>query len=47
MGNIGEEVRSLLQFKRKLKDLGHFCTSYTDIEHLKRQFRDQLDMLLG
>ena len=46
MGDINEEVMSLLQFKRKLKDLGHFSTSYDNIEHLKRQFRDQLDKLL-
>jgi hypothetical protein len=47
MGNIGEEVLSLLQFKKKLAGLGHFYTSYNDINHLKLSFRDQLDMLLG
>jgi internalin A len=46
MGTIGDEVMSLLQFKKKLQDLGHFCTNYDNIEHLKRQFRDQLDRLL-
>jgi hypothetical protein len=47
MGAIGPEVLSLLQFKKKLDDLGHFYTGYDNIEHLKRQFRDQLDKLLG
>jgi internalin A len=46
MGNITEEVNSLLKFKKKLGDLGHFYTSYDNIEHLKLQFRDQLDKLL-
>ncbi|MGH8533664.1 MAG: COR domain-containing protein, partial [Gammaproteobacteria bacterium] len=46
MGTITEEVNSLLQFKKKLASLGHFYTSYDNIEHLKRQFRDQLDKLL-
>lgn len=47
MGNIGEEVVSLINFKRKLCDLGHFHTDYENIEHLKRQFKDQLDKLLA
>ena len=38
---------SLRAFQRRLADLGHFWTSYESIEHLKRQFRDQLDRLLG
>ena len=42
MGAIGDEVLSILQFKKKLATLGHFYTEYDDIEHLKRQFRDQL-----
>jgi hypothetical protein len=47
MGNLGDEVLSLLQFKKKLASLGHFYTMYNNIEHLQRQFRDQLDKLLG
>lgn len=47
MGTITDEVNSLLQFKKKLASLGHFYTGYDNIEHLKRQFRDQLDKLLG
>ncbi|MGD8590643.1 MAG: COR domain-containing protein [Chromatiales bacterium] len=46
LGDVGDEVLSLLQFKKKLADLGHFYTGYDNIEHLKRQFRDQLDRLL-
>ena len=37
---------SLLAFRKKLEGLGHFPTNYDNIEHLKRQFRDQLDKLL-
>ena len=43
---IGDEIISLLNFKKKLVRLGHFHTSYDNIEHLKQQFRDQLDKLL-
>ena len=46
MGEIGDEVLTLLGFKKKLADHGHFHTAYNDIEHLKRQFRDQIDELL-
>jgi hypothetical protein len=42
MGDIGDEIISLLQFKKKLADLGHFCTSYDDINHLKLHFNEQL-----
>ena len=45
-GDISDEVLSLLNFRKKLKSLGHYQTNYNDIEHLKRQFRDQLDKLL-
>jgi len=45
LGNIGIEINSLLNFKKKLAALGHFYTSYDNIEHLKRQFRDQLEKL--
>jgi hypothetical protein len=46
MGDIGDEVISLLNFKRKLSTLRHFYTTYDYIEHLKRQFNDQLEKLL-
>jgi hypothetical protein len=45
-GEITDEVMSLLKFKKKLQELEHFYTGYDNIEHLKRQFRDQLDILL-
>jgi hypothetical protein len=46
-GNLREEdLMSLLAFKDKLDKLGHFRTAYENIEHLKRQFREQLDKLL-
>jgi hypothetical protein len=41
-----EDLNTLWAFQEKLKTLGHFWTTYSDIEHLKRQFRDQLDKLL-
>jgi hypothetical protein len=44
-GDIGEEMLSLLAFKKKLGDLGHFYAGYDNIEHLKRQFRDQLEKI--
>jgi internalin A len=40
-----DDLTSLWRFKKKLKDLGHFHTTYTSIEDLKLQFRDQLDRL--
>lgn len=41
-----EDLTSLWAFQEKLEQLGHFYTPYDNIEHLKRQFRDQLDKLL-
>ncbi|MGR8979129.1 MAG: COR domain-containing protein [Gammaproteobacteria bacterium] len=46
MGDIGDEILSLLDFKKKLSQLGHFYTGYDNIEHLKRQFTDQLNKLM-
>ena len=46
MGNVGDEVLSLLSFKKKLGELGHFYTGYDNIEHLQLQFKDQLEKLL-
>ncbi|MEZ5404101.1 MAG: COR domain-containing protein [Bryobacteraceae bacterium] len=39
------DLTSLWAFQEKLGKLGHFWTNYDDAEHLKRQFRDQLDRL--
>jgi len=41
-----DDLNSLWAFQTKLDKLGHFYTIYDNIEHLKRQFRDQLDKLL-
>lgn len=47
-GNAPEnDLQSLWAFKKKLRQLGHFYTMYDNIEHLKRQFRDQLDRLIS
>ena len=45
IGKITREIETLLKFKEKLNELEHFYTSYENIEHLKRQFNDQLEML--
>lgn len=42
-----EDLQSLWAFQKKLTALGHFYTGYDNVEHLKRQFRDQLDKLLA
>jgi len=39
---ITSEILSLLNFKEKLKELGHFQTDYADINDLKYQFEQQL-----
>ncbi len=44
-GDIGDEIISLLNFKKKLAAMGHFSTSYNNIDHLKLQFSDQLEKL--
>jgi Leucine-rich repeat (LRR) protein len=41
-----EDFNSLWVFQNKLKKLGHFHTQYEHIEHLKRQFGDQIDRLV-
>ncbi|WP_284616388.1 COR domain-containing protein [Aquabacterium humicola] len=41
-----QDLESLWAFKDKLTELGHFFTSYESSEHLKRHFRDQIDLLL-
>ena len=44
-GDITEEILSLLTFKNKLNELGHFYTNYNDINDLKNQFSSQLNKL--
>lgn len=41
-----EDLNSLWAFQEKLSRLGHYHTTYTHIEDLKLQFRDQLDRIL-
>lgn len=41
------DLQSLWAFQKKLQQLGHYHTMYDNIEHLKRQFRDQLDELMS
>jgi Leucine-rich repeat (LRR) protein len=45
-GNITEEFTTLLAFKKKLSNFGHYPTSYTSIEDLKLHFHQQLDKLI-
>lgn len=42
----GAVDQSLLQFKQKLKDLGHFYSSFMDSNDLWNQFNKELDRLL-
>jgi hypothetical protein len=42
MSKITSEILSLLNFREKLKELGHFQTIYADINDLKHQFEQQL-----
>ncbi|MEX1027396.1 MAG: hypothetical protein WD049_05230, partial [Candidatus Paceibacterota bacterium] len=39
------DLQSLQAFKDRLKTLGHYQTHYDGVEHLKRQFLDQLQKL--
>ncbi|MCP4607958.1 MAG: GTP-binding protein [Planctomycetes bacterium] len=44
--NITDEIQSLLDFRKKLEDLGHFRTIYKNIDDLKLQFKKQLERVL-
>lgn len=46
IGSITEEILTLLAFRKKISELGHFYTSYTNIDNLLNQFRSQLDKAL-
>ncbi|MFT5892219.1 MAG: internalin A, partial [Dokdonia sp.] len=46
MEDISDEIQSMLDFREKLKDLGHFRTIYKNTEDLKLQFKIQLDKIL-
>jgi hypothetical protein len=45
-GALNDDVLSLLQFKKKLSDLGHFYTLYKNIDELRYKFNQQLDKLV-
>jgi hypothetical protein len=46
-GSIVEaDIKSLFEFKKKLKDLGHFFTQYTSTEDLLMQYGSQLDFIM-
>ena len=44
--DITEEIQSLLDFKKRLKELDHFRTVYDNIYDLKEQFGNQLEKIL-
>jgi hypothetical protein len=45
-GDIDESVLSLIQFKNKLKELGHFFTVYKNIDELNLKFDRQINKLI-
>ena len=47
MSKITPEIISLLNFKQKLEDLGHFKTDYTDINDLMNKFGNQLNKVVS
>jgi tetratricopeptide (TPR) repeat protein len=44
--SITDEINTLITFKKRIKDLGHFHTEYTGIDNLLNQYRSQLDEFL-
>jgi hypothetical protein len=46
IASITEEINTILAFKKKLANLGHYHTDYKSIDHLKLQFQQQLDKLI-
>lgn len=45
-GDINEDTLSLVKFKKKLKELGHYPTMYKSTEDLFYQFKNQLEKIL-
>jgi sRNA-binding regulator protein Hfq len=45
--NIPPEIQSLLNFRKKLEDLGHFRTIYKNVEGLQLHFKNQLEKILA
>jgi hypothetical protein len=46
-GDIDDSIFSLLEFKKRLSTLNHYCTRYRSSEELKWLFSRQLDKLFG
>jgi hypothetical protein len=46
-GDIDDGIRTLLDFKARLKALGHYFTTYRNTEDLQYQFSRQLEKLYG
>ena len=46
MSNINDNILSLINFKKKLKDLEHYPTNYADINVLKYKFGEQLGKVI-
>jgi hypothetical protein len=47
MDDINEtDIQSKFEFEKRLKSLGHYRTSYKNIEDLKYQFKMQLEKVL-
>jgi hypothetical protein len=46
-GNIDDNIKSLLDFKARLKTLNHYVTMYRNTEDLQYQFSRQLERLYG
>jgi hypothetical protein len=44
-GSITSEINTLLAFKKKLSELGHYFTEYENTADLHNKFRNQLDRL--
>lgn len=46
MSQIRSEIMTLLNFKERLHNLGHFHTRYADINDLKHKFSEQLNKIM-
>lgn len=46
-GDVDEGIKSLLDFKARLRELKHYVTTYRNTEDLQYQFSGQLDLLYG
>lgn len=45
LADIDENILSMLNFKKRLRELGHFQINYTTIDDLKYRFNEQIDKL--